>query len=337
MTEIAVTGGTGYIGSHCCVAMIEAGLQPVIIDDLSNSSIRVLDRIEQITGVRPTFIEGDIRDTALLDRVFSQRSIEAVMHFAAFKSVSESVHSPLAYYTNNVTGTLALLDSMKRADIKTFVFSSSATVYGAPPALPIKEDSPLEATNPYGRSKLIVEEILQDLSVAEPDWRIARLRYFNPAGAHPSGLIGEDPTDTPNNLLPYIAQVAVGRRDHVHVFGNDYPTRDGTGLRDYIHIMDLVEGHVAALDYLRKNCGLLTVNLGTGTNTSVLEIIAAFERASGQKIDFKIDVRRSGDVAACWADPSMASALLGWKARRNLEEMCNDHWCWQSRNPTGYC
>ena len=327
---LLVTGGTGFIGSHTCVTLSEAGHDLLIIDNLSNSRANVADRIGALCGRRPALIQGDIRDAALLDRVFADHSITAVMHFAGLKAVGESVEKPLAYYDNNVGGTVKLLAAMGRAGVKTLVFSSSATVYGDPASVPIREDFPRSATNPYGNTKLVIEDILADLHRAEPDWRIARLRYFNPVGAHTSGLIGEDPQDTPNNLAPYIAQVAAGRREFLSVFGNDYPTPDGTGVRDYIHVMDLAEGHVAALNYLERNRGaLLTVNLGTGRGYSVLEMISTFERASGRAIPYRIATRRPGDIAQCWADPSLAHELLGWRATRGLESMCADAWHWQ--------
>lgn len=334
--QVLVTGGAGYIGSHCYVALIEAGWQPLILDNLSNASPAVIDRIERITGQKPGFIEGDVRDSALLDDIFSSHEITGVIHFAALKAVGESVSKPLEYYDNNVHGTLTLLATMRRAGVKTFVFSSSATVYGEPDLLPITEDFPRSAANPYGGSKLAVENILADLAHAEPDWRIARLRYFNPVGAHESGLIGEDPLGVPNNIVPLIARVAIGRLDQLSVYGGDYPTRDGTGLRDYIHVMDLAEGHLAALDYINRQPGLLTVNLGTGRSVSVLELVAAFEQASGRKVPYRIVERRPGDVAECWADPTLAQQLLGWKAQHDLDRMCADSWRWQSMNPGGY-
>lgn len=326
---ILLTGGTGFIGSHTAVALAAAGQQAILLDNLCNSRADVVDRLERICGARPLFIEGDIRDGTLLDRVFAEHAISAVIHFAGLKAVGESVAKPLAYYENNVGGTVALLSAMGRAGVRTLVFSSSATVYGDPASVPIREDFPRSATNPYGRSKLIIEDILADLHQAEPDWRIARLRYFNPVGAHESGLIGEDPQGIPNNLMPYVAQVAEGRREFLNVFGGDYPTPDGTGVRDYIHVMDLAEGHVAALDYLRREGGLLTVNLGTGRGVSVLEMVRAFERASGRPVPYRIVERRPGDVAQCWADPGLAQRLLGWRARRGVEEMCGDGWRWQ--------
>lgn len=335
---ILVTGGTGYIGSHTCVALAQAGHELLILDNLRNSHADVIDRLEIICGKRPGFIKGDVRDAVLLDEIFASHPITAVMNFAGLKAVGESVDRPLEYYDNNVHGTLQLLAAMARSGCKTFVFSSSATVYGDAASVPIREDSPRSATNPYGRSKLIIEDILADLYLAEPNWRIARLRYFNPVGAHESGLIGEDPQGVPNNLMPFVAQVAVGKREFLNVWGNDYPTPDGTGVRDYIHVVDLAEGHLAALNYLNmpgaERAGeptgnLLTVNLGTGQGYSVLDMVKAFEAASGRPIPYKIAARRAGDIAQCWADSSLAYRLLGWKARRGLEQMCIDAWRWQ--------
>jgi UDP-glucose 4-epimerase len=331
---ILVTGGTGFIGSHTCVALAAAGHEVLLLDNLSNSRADVLDRLAPLCGQRPAFVEGDVRDAALLDRVFAEHRISAVIHFAALKAVSESVRQPLAYYDNNVGGTLKLLEAMKRAGVRTMVFSSSATVYGDPASVPIREDFPLTATNPYGWTKLMMEQMLADLAQAEPDWRIARLRYFNPVGAHESGRIGEDPSGVPNNLLPYVAQVAVGQRPELQVFGGDWPTVDGTGVRDYIHVMDLAEGHVAALERLAREPGLLTVNLGTGRGVSVLEMVRAFEAASGCTVPYRIAPRRAGDVAACWADPALAERLLGWRTRRDLAQMCTDAWRWQSWRST---
>lgn len=328
---ILVTGGAGFIGSHTCVALAQAGIPFVVLDNLCNSRRSVLERVERITGSPVPFIEGDIRDTALLQRVFAEHAVEGVIHFAALKSVGESVREPLRYYDNNVAGTVALLGAMRAANVRTLVFSSSATVYGDPASVPIREDFPLSATNAYGCSKLMMEQVLADVDASEPgQWRIARLRYFNPVGAHASGLIGEDPQDIPNNLLPYVAQVAVGLREQLSVYGNDYPTPDGTGVRDYIHVCDLAEGHVAALRYLRDHPGLLTVNLGTGRPVSVLEMVRAFERASGRAVPYRIVARRPGDVAQCWADPALAQQLLGWTAKLGLDQMCEDAWRWQS-------
>jgi UDP-glucose 4-epimerase len=334
--KILLTGGAGFIGSHTFIALLSAGYTPVIYDNFCNSNRKVLERLQQITGSAPEIVEGDVRDAAALDACFASHRISAVVHFAGLKAVGESVEQPLAYYDNNVRGTLELLAAMGRAKVKTLVFSSSATVYGDPASTPIREDFPLSATNPYGRSKLMVEEILADLFKAEPDWKIARLRYFNPAGAHESGLIGEDPQGIPNNLMPYIAQVAVGRRDSLRVFGGDYPTPDGTGVRDFIHVMDLAEGHAAALKYFDTASGMLTVNLGTGHGVSVLQMIRAFEAGSGRKIPYEIVARRPGDIAECWADPALARQMLGWSAGRSLEAMTRDGWRWQSTNPRGY-
>jgi UDP-glucose 4-epimerase len=333
---ILVTGGAGYIGSHTCVALIEAGYTPLVLDNLCNSPPFSLDGVAQISGTRPPFIEGDVRDAALLTGLFESHDIAAVIHFAGLKAVGESVEQPLAYYDNNVSGTVTLLQAMHNAGVNRIIFSSSATVYGDPASVPIREDFPLSATNPYGRSKLMIEEMLGDLHLAHPDWRIACLRYFNPVGAHASGLIGEDPQGIPNNLMPYITQVAIGRRDKLRVFGGDWPTPDGTGVRDYIHVMDLAEGHVAALDYLLKNDGLFTVNLGSGQGYSVLQMLHALGRASHQMLAHEIVARRAGDIAECWADPAAALALLGWQTRRSLDDICADAWRWQQTNPMGY-
>ena len=327
---ILVTGGCGYIGSHLCVALAQAGEPYLVVDNFSNSRPSVLERVARITGQAPAFVEGDVRDVALLQQLFARHAISAVVHLAAFKAVGESVREPLMYYGNNVAGTVALLQAMRDAGVRSMVFSSSATVYGDPASLPIREDFPLSATNPYGWSKLMMEQVLADVAAAEPGlWRIARLRYFNPVGAHESGLIGEDPRGIPNNLLPYVAQVAAGQREALSVYGNDYPTVDGTGVRDYIHVCDLAEGHVAALRYLRQHPGLLTVNLGTGRPVSVLEMVRGFEAASGRPVRYQIGPRRAGDVAACWADPGLAERLLGWRARRDVQAMCQDAWRWQ--------
>ena len=325
-----MTGGCGYIGSHLCVALAQAGEPYLVVDNFSNSRPSVLERVARITGQAPAFVEGDVRDVALLQQLFARHTISAVVHLAAFKAVGESVREPLMYYGNNVAGTVALLQAMRDAGVRSMVFSSSATVYGDPASLPIREDFPLSATNPYGWSKLMMEQVLADVAAAEPGlWRIARLRYFNPVGAHESGLIGEDPRGIPNNLLPYVAQVAAGQREALSVYGDDYPTVDGTGVRDYIHVCDLAEGHVAALRYLRQHPGLLTVNLGTGRPVSVLEMVRGFEQASGRPVPYRIVARRPGDVAACWADPALAERLLGWRARRGVEAMCRDAWRWQ--------
>lgn len=316
-----------------CVALAQAGEPLVILDNFSNSRHAVLDGIGRITGQRPTCVEGDVRDGALVRDVLARHDVTGVIHFAALKAVGESVRKPLAYYDNNVAGTVTLLQAMQDAGVRTLVFSSSATVYGDPESLPIREDFPLSATNPYGWTKLMMEQVLADVDASEPgQWRIARLRYFNPVGAHESGFIGEDPQGEPNNLMPYVAQVATGQRDRLRVYGNDYPTPDGTGLRDYIHVCDLVDGHLAALRYLEAHPGLLTVNLGTGRPTSVLEMITGFEQASGARVPYDITDRRAGDVAACWADPSLAERLLGWRARRDLQAMCEDAWRWQHQH-----
>ena len=327
---ILVTGGAGFIGSHTCVALAQAGIPFLILDNFSNSRRSVLERLARITGAAVPCVEGDVRDEALLARVLKEHSVTGVIHFAAFKAVGESVREPLRYYDNNVAGTLTLLRVMQAAGVRSIVFSSSATVYGDPATLPVREDFPLSATNPYGQSKLMMEQMLADVDASEPGlWSIARLRYFNPVGAHESGLIGEDPQDVPNNLAPYVAQVAAGWREALSVYGNDYPTPDGTGVRDYIHVCDVAEGHVAALRYLREHSGLLTVNLGTGRPVSVLEMVRGFERASGQRVPFRIVPRRAGDVASCWADPSLAERLLGWRAERGLDAICTDAWRWQ--------
>ncbi len=329
MKTILITGGTGFIGSHACVALVQSGYQVVIIDNLCNSRADVIDRLATLCGKRPVFIQGDIRDSAALDSLFSAHRVNAVMHFAGLKAVGESAEKPLDYYDNNVTGTSQLLAAMVRAAVKTLVFSSSATVYGDPANVPIREDFHRSATNPYGRTKLVIEDILADLYQADPQWRIARLRYFNPVGAHESGLIGEAPRGVPNNLMPYVAHVAAGKRAYLNVWGDDYPTSDGTGVRDYIHVCDLAYGHVAALDYLGRVPGLLTLNLGTGAGHSVLEVVKAFEKVSGCVIPYKIGPRRAGDIPKSWADTTLAQQLLGWKAGRGLEQMCADAWRWQ--------
>lgn len=333
--HILVTGGCGYIGSHTCVALIAAGHEVSIVDDLSNSRSSVVDAIARISDVRPHFVEGDVRDRQLLRRVFSTRKIDAVIHFAGLKAVGESVAQPLRYYDCNVGGAIALCEAMAECGVKTLIFSSSATVYGDPASVPIREDFPRSTTNPYGASKLMIEDILADLARADGEWRIARLRYFNPVGAHESGLIGEAPNGVPNNLMPYVAQVASGQRERLSVFGDDYPTPDGTGVRDYIHVMDLAEGHVAALSTLCRMEGVLTVNLGTGRGYSVLEMVQAFERASGKRIDYAVVARRPGDIAACYADTSFAAEQLGWRAKRGIDEMCRDAWRWQQRQAGG--
>ncbi|WP_020166717.1 MULTISPECIES: UDP-glucose 4-epimerase GalE [Methylotenera] len=333
---ILITGGAGYIGSHTVLQMLEAGHEIVVVDNLSNSSPESLTRVQQITGKTIEFIQADVRHKLAMRAVFEAHSITAVIHFAGLKAVGESAEKPQLYYDNNVTGSLNLLEVMAEFNVKNIVFSSSATVYGDPASVPIKEDFPLSATNPYGRSKLMVEDILRDLHKADDTWRIALLRYFNPIGAHSSGLIGEDPNGIPNNLLPYVAQVAVGRLAKLRVFGDDYATHDGTGVRDYIHVMDLADGHVAALDYLSKNQRMITVNLGTGIGYSVLDVVNAFAKSSAKNIPYEILPRRLGDVAINYADSNVAKELLGWKAKRSLEDMCADTWRWQSSNPNGF-
>ena len=330
--SILLTGGTGFIGSHTCVALLDAGYDVVVLDNLANSDASIIGRIEQICGRKPVFIEGDIRDKALLKTLFQQHSISAVIHFAGLKAVGESVEKPLKYYENNVGGSLDLLAAMQEADVKTIVFSSSATVYGDPDSVPVTESFPRSFTNPYGASKLMIEDILADLYQAEPGWRIARLRYFNPVGAHKSGLIGEDPKGIPNNLMPFIAQAAAGLRDELSVFGGDYDTNDGTGIRDYIHVVDLANGHLAALDYLNQHQQLLTVNLGTGQGISVLEMINTFQTTNDVKVPYRITARRAGDIAEAWADTSLANSLLGWSASLTLEDMCRDTWRWQLKD-----
>lgn len=335
MKTILITGGAGYIGSHACVAFLEAGYDIVVLDNLSNSSPESLKRVRELTGQDFPFIEGDIRDRATLDRLFRDHDIDAVIHFAGLKAVGESVEKPLVYYDNNIAGSITLFEAMQAAGVKSVVFSSSATVYGDPASVPIREDFPVGGTtNPYGTSKLFIEKILQDLAIADPSWSIALLRYFNPVGAHKSGRIGEDPRGIPNNLMPYIAQVAVGRREHLNVFGDDYPTPDGTGVRDYIHVVDLALGHVKAVAKLAA--GVAIWNLGTGRGYSVIEMARAFERASGRPVPYRIAPRRAGDIAQCWADPAKAERELDWQAARGLDEMCEDAWRWQSMNPNGY-
>ena len=326
---ILVTGGAGYIGSHTCVALCKAGYKPLVLDNLSNSTSDVLERVEAITQIPLQLIEGDIRDRGLLDEIFKRHACSGVIHFAGLKAVGESMSQPLKYYDVNVTGSLTLLQAMQHAGVKKLIFSSSAAVYGAGAVSPIKETALCATVNPYGRSKLMIEEVLKDLQHAASHWSIARLRYFNPIGAHSSGLIGEAPQGEVSNVMPYITQVAVGLRERLSIFGNDYPTPDGTALRDYIHVMDLAEGHVAALQHGEKEPGMATINLGTGIGTSVLQLVEAFEKASGKKIPYEISPRRAGDVAACWADPTVAEELLGWKAIRNIETMCLDAWNWQ--------
>lgn len=333
---ILVTGGAGYIGSHTVLELLELGNEVIVVDNLSNSSKESLNRVESITGKSPIFYEQDLLDKVALEKVFSSYNIDSVIHFAGYKAVGESVQKPMMYYQNNLDSTLILCEVMKKFDVKNLVFSSSATVYGDPESVPITEESSLSATNPYGRTKLFIEYILKDLYTSDDSWNIALLRYFNPVGAHKSGLIGEDPNDIPNNLMPYVSQVAVGKLKQLSVFGDDYPTPDGTGVRDYIHVVDLALGHLKAIDKLRSAPGLVIYNLGTGKGTSVLDMIKAFENASGKKVEYKIGPRRSGDIATCYADPSKAEKELGWKAERGIEEMCVDAWKWQSENPNGY-
>jgi UDP-glucose 4-epimerase len=334
--KILVTGGTGYIGSHTTLALLEAGHDVVVLDNLSNSSTESLRRVEELTGRAARFHHVDLLDETRLTEVFESESPEAVIHFAGLKAVGESVAQPLNYYHNNVGGTLNLLRTMEAHNVRTIVFSSSATVYGAPEKMPLTEDTALDATNPYGRTKEQIEDILTDLGASDERWRVALLRYFNPVGAHESGRIGEDPTGVPNNLLPFVAQVAVGRREKVRVFGNDYPTPDGTGVRDYIHVVDLAAGHLAALGYITEKPGVRRWNLGTGNGSSVLEVLEAFGLAAGRKIPYELTDRRPGDAAVSYADPSAALADLGWTATRGLDTMCADHWRWQKNNPNGY-
>ncbi len=339
MKEILVTGGAGYIGSHTCIELIESGYQPIVLDNLSNSSEEAIRRVEQITQHSIPFYKGDIRDTALLETILNQHKIQATIHFAGLKAVGESVEQPLKYYNNNVAGSVTLLETLQKSNIKHFVFSSSATVYGDPETVPIKETDPAGATtNPYGRSKWMIEEILRDLYTADSSWHIAILRYFNPVGAHASGLIGEDPNGIPNNLMPYIAQTAIGKRPHLNIFGNNYPTQDGTGVRDFIHVVDLAKGHIKALEYLfsKEEGELLTVNLGTGKGTSVLELVQTFEQASGKTIAYQFVERRAGDIATCYADPSLAKQKLNWQTEKDIQTMCQDTWRWQTQNPNDY-
>ncbi len=334
--KILVTGGAGYIGSHTCLELLKDGYEVVVVDNLSNSNEESLKRVQELAGKTLTFHEVDLLDKKSLDAVFSGASVDAVVHFAGLKAVGESVTIPLSYYHNNVTGTLILCEVMGKHNVKNLVFSSSATVYGDPHKVPITEDFPLSATNPYGRTKLMIEEILRDLHRADEAWNVVLLRYFNPVGAHPSGRIGEDPNGIPNNLLPYISQVAVGKLPLLSVFGNDYPTPDGTGIRDYIHVVDLALGHLKALEKLTTNPGVATYNLGTGQGYSVVEMVSAFEKASGKKVPYKIVGRRPGDIASCYADPSLAREELDWSTEKGINEMCADAWKWQSGNPNGY-
>ncbi|MBJ9939168.1 UDP-glucose 4-epimerase GalE [Burkholderia multivorans] len=333
---ILVTGGAGYIGSHTAVELLDNGYDVVIVDNLVNSKAEAVRRIERITGKQPAFHQVDVCDEAALAKVFDAHPITGTIHFAALKAVGESVAKPLEYYQNNLGGLLTVLKVMRARNVKQFVFSSSATVYGVPERTPIDESFPLSATNPYGQSKLIAEQILRDLEVSDPSWRIATLRYFNPVGAHASGLIGEDPAGIPNNLMPYVAQVAVGKLEKLRVFGSDYPTPDGTGVRDYIHVVDLAKGHIAALDALVKRDASFVVNLGTGQGYSVLDVVRAFEKASGRPVPYEIVARRPGDVAECYANPQAAADIIGWRATLGLDDMCADHWRWQEANPRGF-
>ncbi|OLF37499.1 UDP-glucose 4-epimerase GalE [Psychrobacter sp. Cmf 22.2] len=347
--KILVTGGAGYIGSHTCIELHQAGYDIVVYDNLSNSSYEAVNRVSKLVGRPIEFIEGDVRNSELLKQVFATHQFFGVIHFAGLKAVGESVAKPLKYYDNNVSGTINLLKVMEEYNVNNFIFSSSATVYGDPENLPINEESPRSCTNPYGQSKLAVEHILEDLAVSDGNWNLITLRYFNPVGAHPSGQIGEDPNDIPNNLMPYISQVAVGKLKQLSIFGNDYPTVDGTGVRDFIHVTDLAQGHVAALNYLqqqavvKENCsdqkssvGFLPINLGTGKGTSVLELVTAFTEITKQPIPYQFTARRTGDVASCYASADKAQALLDWKAKLSITDMCQDTWRWQSRNPNGY-
>ena len=334
--HILVTGGAGYIGSHTCVQLLNNGYEVTVVDNLCNSCEEALARVEKITGKKLNFYNIDMVDKDKLDTVFAENKFDAVIHFAGLKAVGESVQIPLNYYHNNLYSTINLCEVMSKHGLKKLVFSSSATVYGKPHTVPITEDFPLSCTNPYGRTKLMIEDILRDLAVSDSEWDIALLRYFNPVGAHESGLIGEDPKGIPNNLMPYITQVAIGKRPYVHVFGNDYDTPDGTGVRDYIHVVDLALGHIKAVEKVEGEDGLFIYNLGTGIGYSVLDVVKSFEKASGKKIPYVIGPRRDGDIATCYSDPSKALKELGWKAERGLDEMCEDSWRWQSQNPNGY-
>jgi len=336
MTKVLVTGGAGYIGSHTCVELLNADFDVVVLDNFCNSKPTSIQRVEKITGKTITLIKGDVRDKDCLNSLFSAHKIDAVIHFAGLKAVGDSVKNPLEYYDNNVTGSIALLEVMAAYSVKNIVFSSSATVYGFSDDKPIPETAPLSPFNPYGHNKRMVEQVLEDLSVADANWNIALLRYFNPVGAHASGEIGEDPNGVPNNLMPYISQVAVGKREYLSVFGNDYPTIDGTGVRDYIHVVDLALGHLAALNALSNDCGLLTVNLGAGHGYSVLQLVHAFESVTGKCVPYKIVDRRAGDIASYFADASLAKQVLGWQTTKTLADICRDAWQWQSKNPEGY-
>lgn len=334
--SILVTGGAGYIGSHTALALMNAGHEVVIVDNLCNSSRKVLERLEHLAGKRAHFVQADVRDGAALDRIFAEHPIDGVIHFAGLKAVGESVAQPLRYFDNNVGSTLCLLQAMERAGVRRMVFSSSATVYGDPEHVPITENSRLQVTNPYGRTKLMCEDMLRDLQAADPRWHVAILRYFNPVGAHASGSMGEHPSGTPNNLMPFITQVAVGQREFLSIFGQDYPTPDGTGVRDYIHVLDLAQGHLAALNYLREKQTSITVNLGTGRGVSVKELADTFARVTGVPVPYRFVGRRPGDVASCYADTRLARDTLGWQAQLDVGRMCQDAWRWQSQNPTGY-
>lgn len=336
MGKILVTGGAGYIGSHTCLELLNSGKEVIVVDNLSNSSQKSLERVQQITSKNISFYKLDILDKKALSKVFQENEIDYVIHFAGYKAVGESTKKPLMYYHNNITGTLVLCDVMAENNVKNIVFSSSATVYGEPQTVPITEDFPTGATNPYGRTKLMIENIFKDLYASDSSWNIALLRYFNPVGAHKSGLIGEDPNGIPNNLMPYITQVAIGKLSCLSVFGKDYPTKDGTGVRDYIHVVDLAKGHLKAIDKLAQNSGLVIFNLGTGVGYSVIDMIKAFEKASTKKINYKITDRRPGDIAECYADPTKAKEELDWRAELGIEEMCRDGWNWQTNNPEGY-
>ena len=334
---ILVTGGAGYIGSHTCVELLNAGYDVVVLDNLYNASEKAVERVKQITGRELVFYNADVCDRAAVTKIFDEQKIDAVIHFAGYKAVGESVHKPIEYYTNNIDGTLILTDVMRAHGCKNFIFSSSATVYGDPAFVPITEECPKgKCTNPYGWTKWMIEQILTDIHTADPEWNVILLRYFNPIGAHKSGLIGEDPKGIPNNLLPYIAQVAIGKLNCLGVFGNDYDTPDGTGVRDYIHVVDLARGHVKAIEKLAANDGVSIYNLGTGHGYSVLQVVAAFEKACGHKIKYEIKPRRDGDIAQCYCDPSRAERELGWKAEYGIDEMCADSWNWQTKNPNGY-
>ncbi len=335
--SILVTGGAGFIGSHTCVELLEAGYEVVVVDNLYNASRKSMDRVEQITGKKPTFYEADILDREALNQIFEKEKIDSVIHFAGLKAVGESVAKPIEYYYNNIAGTLVLCDVMRKHNVKNIVFSSSATVYGDPAFIPITEECPKgKITNPYGQTKGMLEQVLEDIHVSDPQWNVILLRYFNPIGAHKSGLIGEDPKGIPNNLVPYVAQVAIGKLECLGVFGDDYDTPDGTGVRDYIHVVDLAKGHVAAIKKLEEKKGVLIYNLGTGKGYSVLDVVHAFEKACKKEIPYVVKPRRPGDIAACYADPAKAKAELGWEAENGIEEMCADSWRWQSMNPNGY-